>query len=1020
MDMVAKLPSTEPLALQQQQRQHQHQHGLRNALIYRLLHSRIFIATLFIWCWTYLASLSGPEVFTQVHALKDSASILLSGQESSWKSIQRSASQQYSPLSSSTGSYATLRLDESEQDHPHFNNKKRAVTATPSISEQPLYDLVKRRLPPAYHETFIFTLVPGLTPASATNIHDTFRVSNRDNGTIMIEGATLSGLGAGLNYYLRNACEVEMSWSGDRFMDVPNTPPAIQDPEGKGVIRASFVPWRYYMNVVTFGYSFAFWDWKRWERELDWMMLNGVNMALAMVGQEYVFREMYESLGATRQELNGFFSGPAFMAWQRMGNIQGSWGVTNDTRFKHDWIDSQWQLQGHIMRRMNEFNMTAILPSFNGFVPREFPAKFPHIKFDRASDWDFLGEVNSRNTFISSTEPFFANLTSRFIQTQSTLYQKHGFAPTTDKNYYLLDLFNELRPVCTKQECLRSVTNGVMKALKAADPKAVWVMQSWFLLQSDIWKQAEKKAFFDGILEAGGGKDAFIMDLYSEVRPQWEVTEGFFGIEWGWSMLNNFGGTQGMYGALDTILAGPFEGYRQTAKKMRGMGITMEGINNNEYVYQIVFDIPWESVEATDPEHSKNLTKPSSGQELKQSGLNKQKHLEGYIRRRYGSHRATPTVLEAWETLSQTVWNCTTGQVGQSRSIMDSTPGLDMYRPGFMTTQFWYNQTRVVRAWNQFVGSVDISPNKGKQHSSFIQSFIGATIGATSGKPINPTTQLAVKEKYFLLKDPKAHKTGIAESFSSKMREAIRSTVEQGHRVPPEEFLDMDIHLDDPDPPMSNSSLRYDLVDVTREVLAAVVIPGLHRELVVAYKAKDLASIRSWGRLILDCISDVDRILSTHTHFMSGAWIRDARVSAKFDNATTSYNDEDLIKYRDYVEYSARNQITWWGPLGQKPLADYAGKEWSGVVRGFYYPRWQIFVNRLTTAVLKGKQLDYRAYLEDSVKVEAKWVSSTSGKNGDGRSAYLVTPIEDTINVVLDLWYKWRGAAERYAETADK
>lgn len=38
------------------------------------------------------------------------------------------------------------------------------------------------------------------------------------------------------------------------------------------------------MNVCTFGYSYAHWDWKRWEREIDWMALNGINMPLAFVG----------------------------------------------------------------------------------------------------------------------------------------------------------------------------------------------------------------------------------------------------------------------------------------------------------------------------------------------------------------------------------------------------------------------------------------------------------------------------------------------------------------------------------------------------------------------------------------------------------------------------------------------------------------------------------------------------------------------------------------------------------------
>lgn len=256
------------------------------------------------------------------------------------------------------------------------------LTKRQGLSEQPLYDLVERLLPQAYHTHFIFQLQPGLVLTSTTNVHDTFRISNsRDGDKILVEGATLSGLGAGLNYYLKYICKVEMSWSGDRFSGtngIPAVPPritadVITDPAG--ITRASFVPFRYYMNVVTYGYSFAFWDWERWERELgkdqclshdctrpekvdpnthharpsfdflDWMMLNGVNMGLGMVGQEYVVRRFYENLGLTREELNSFLGGPAFMPWQRMGNTQGSWGYANDTQFKNDWIDSQWELQ---------------------------------------------------------------------------------------------------------------------------------------------------------------------------------------------------------------------------------------------------------------------------------------------------------------------------------------------------------------------------------------------------------------------------------------------------------------------------------------------------------------------------------------------------------------------------------------------------------------------------------------------------------------------------------------------------
>jgi alpha-N-acetylglucosaminidase len=94
------------------------------------------------------------------------------------------------------------------------------------------------------------------------------------------------------------------------------------------------------MNVCTVSYSSAFWNWTRWESELDWMALQGINLPLAftgipfqfislfyliyavMLGQEYVWENVFLSLGLTQAEIDTWFGGPAFLAWNRMGNIQ--------------------------------------------------------------------------------------------------------------------------------------------------------------------------------------------------------------------------------------------------------------------------------------------------------------------------------------------------------------------------------------------------------------------------------------------------------------------------------------------------------------------------------------------------------------------------------------------------------------------------------------------------------------------------------------------------------------------------
>ncbi|KAF9912258.1 hypothetical protein EC991_000149 [Linnemannia zychae] len=867
----------------------------------------------------------------------------------------------------------------------------------------PLQELVKRLLPESYHTHFQFTLRADLATNSVTNVHDTFRIYNLEGARVAIEGVTLSALGVGLNHYLKHVCNVEMTWSGDRFDQLPTVPPLI--PAGAGVD--------------------------------DWMMLNGVNMALAMTGQEYVVRKFYENQGLERGDIDNFLAGPAFMPWQRMGNIQGAWALQESSTFNNDWIDSQWALQGQIMRRMQAFNITPIMPSFQGFVPRKFREKHTNSSFVTASDWNAMGRF-SQVTALLPTDPLFLTLSQQFIQLQRTTYKDMGIdldiSPT--ENFYLLDLYNEMQPSCTEPSCLQAISAGVMKAMKAADPKAVWVMQGWFLVHLYPWQPPQNKAFFDGIKEVNEGRDAFVIDLNSEVMPVWERTDGFFGTSWGWSILDNFGGGQGLYGALPTLLTEPFKGYQQPAKSMRGIGITMEGINNNDYLYQLILDIPWQSVEATYPNvYATPLPARPGTFSLSQQGLSGQTHLEEFIKCRYGPDHTTPAVLEAWTTLSQTVWDCRTKQDSQSKTYLDNAPALDMFKPGFMRTEMWYDQNKVVAAWKQLVESTETEQSKKRRRQhSVIQNSVEAVIMAANGRASeieSPTPSSPVSAMW-------------AGAFSDWIMNAYQSVVGRfstrsfarrnsiASRAVPDSTLPSESEL-----PLNVSGFRYDIVDVTREVLLGVVLPGLHRELVDAYKAKDLDRTHAWGQSILVLILDTDRLLSTHSHFMVGPWIRDARVSANIaptSSSATASSPVSMNRYRDYLEYSARNQITWWGPHGQGTLADYASKQWGGLVKEFYYPRWRIFVDHLVSAVETGAALNQTAFLAESLVKETEWMQETtclggcfadssmtasSLRDSSGVSnKYPVEAVEDSVLVAQDLVDRWGLIAVRLAKDA--
>lgn len=52
---------------------------------------------------------------------------------------------------------------------------------------------------------------------------------------------------------------------------------------------------------------------------------------------------------------------------------------------------------------------------------------------------------------------------------------------------------------------------------------------------------------------------------------------------------------------------------------------------------------------------------------------------------------------------------------------------------------------------------------------------------------------------------------------------------------------------------------------------------------------------------------------------------------------------------KKYFNLNARTQITLWGDIDgdTTELFDYAWKEWSGLIKGYYYPRWEIFYNSI-------------------------------------------------------------------------
>ena len=89
-------------------------------------------------------------------------------------------------------------------------------------------------------------------------------------------------------------------------------------------------------------------------------------------------------------------------------------------------------------------------------------------------------------------------------------------------------------------------------------------------------------------LVSGVPKGALVMlDLYAEVFPLWKATESFYGADFIFCMLHNFGGNIEMYGALPAVSGSPQEPMHSSGG-MIGVGMCPEGIEQNPIVYDLM------------------------------------------------------------------------------------------------------------------------------------------------------------------------------------------------------------------------------------------------------------------------------------------------------------------------------------------------------------------------------------------------------------------------------------------------
>ena len=537
----------------------------------------------------------------------------------------------------------------------------------------------------------------------AENGKDVFVITSQ-NGKPCIKGNTQLSVATGINWYLNHYAHINLTWN-NLTTDLVSVELPLPASEDKHVCNTTY---RYDFNTCTFSYSMAFWTWERWQNEIDWMALHGINAPLNLVGLDVVTRNFLKELGVSDTDIAAYIAGPGFIAWFAMNNLEGWGGTINSSSTGVDmsgnpdwWYTRQEQLCKNMLQRMRELGMQPVIPGFSGQIPNSL-SNYSITGFSS-------GDVINGGTWAGGyTRPDILHPNSSSYATLAPIYYKHLEAIMGVSEFYSMDPFHEggLPSAVTNETCyppimaaLDTYHNAVDDTTKTSynvgtdDNQAKWIIQ--------YWQNIPQSGAFSAMSNYGDrfiGLDLFSDNIYADNAAKWRDTGSncyYQGRPYIYCMLHNFGGRSGLHGRLETTMDGYFQALANN-NNCQGIGATPEGTETNPILYDMLFELPWMDVNS----------RPTADE-----------WLEDYAYSRYGvSATEAPNGLAALQNLKKSVWDCKVNQQGTSEAVILARPAWAVNNVSSWSTSAIYWDTQDVRlAADQLISIADlVTENGGK------------------------------------------------------------------------------------------------------------------------------------------------------------------------------------------------------------------------------------------------------------------------------------------------------------------
>ena len=151
-------------------------------------------------------------------------------------------------------------------------------------------------------------------------------------------------------------------------------------------------------------------------------------------------------------------------------------------------------------------------------------------------------------------------------------------------------------------------------------------------------------------------------------------------------MLLNYGGNVGLHGKMKHVIDEFYKAKESPfGKTLKGVGMTMEGSENNPVMFELLTELPW-----------------------RPQRFDKDQWLREYTVARYG--KSNPTVQDAWILLSNSIYNCPDAntQQGTHESVFCARPTEHPYQvSSWSEMKDYYDLNNVIRAAAMMVSVAD-------------------------------------------------------------------------------------------------------------------------------------------------------------------------------------------------------------------------------------------------------------------------------------------------------------------------